>query len=193
LRGEVQSEIIVKSNQKPIRQEASPLKPLETDRLILRPLTEVDAEFMLELLNDPSFIHNIGDRKVRTLAGAKVYITKGPIASYAKHGFGLRLVVLKETGESIGICGLIRREVLEDVDIGYAFLPGFWSRGYAVESALAVKQYAHDVIGLKRIVAITDPENLGSIRVLEKIGMKFERMIRLSEDDIELKLFSVDL
>jgi [ribosomal protein S5]-alanine N-acetyltransferase len=193
LRGEVQSEIIVQSNQKPIRQEASPLKLLETDRLILRPLTEVDAEFMLELLNDPSFIHNIGDRKVRTLAGAKVYITKGPIASYAKHGFGLRLVLLKETGESIGICGLIRREVLEDVDIGYAFLPGFWSRGYAVESALAVKQYAHDVIGLKRIVAITDPENLGSIRVLEKIGMKFERMIRLSEDDIELKLFSVDL
>ena len=156
-------------------------------------MTEVDAEFMLELLNDPSFIHNIGDRKVRTLAGAQVYITKGPIASYAEHGFGLRLVVLKETGESIGICGLIRREVLEDVDIGYAFLPRFWSKGYAVESALAVKQYAHDVIGLKRIVAITDPGNLGSIRVLEKIGMKFEKMVRLSEDDIELKLFSVDL
>jgi len=169
------------------------LKPLETDRLILRPMTEEDAEFMLELLNDPSFIHNIGDRKVRTLAGAKVYITKGPIASYAKHGFGLRLVVLKETGESIGICGLIKRETLDDVDIGYAFLPKFWSKGYAVESALAVKQYAHDVIVLKRMVALTDPGNLGSIRVLEKIGMKFEKMIRLSQDDIELKLFSVDL
>ena len=88
---------------------------------------------------------------------------------------------------------MIRREGLEDVDIGYAFLPRFWSKGYAVESALAVKQYAHDVIGLKRIVAITDPGNLGSIRVLEKIGMKFEKMVRLSEDDIELKLFSADL
>lgn len=147
---------------------------------------------MLELLNDPSFIHNIGDRKVRTLAGAKVYITKGPIASYAKHGLGLRLVVLKGTGESIGICGLIKRKTLKDVDIGYAFLPKFWSKGYAVESALAVKQFAQDVIGLKRIVGITDPENLGSIRVLEKIGMKFEKMVRLSQDDIELKLFAIN-
>ena len=169
------------------------MKPLETERLILRHLSTDDAEFMLELLNDPSYIHNIGDRKVRTLAGTKVFITKGPIASYTNNGFGLLLVVLKETGESIGICGLIKREGLDDVDIGYAYLPKFWSKGYAVESALAVKQFARDVIRLKRIVAIADPENLGSIRVLEKISMKFEKMVRLSEDDIELKLFSVDL
>ncbi len=169
------------------------MKILETERLLLRHLSSDDAAFMLELLNDPSYIQNIGDRRIRTVEGAKVYITKGPIASYATNGFGLDLVSLKETGESIGICGLIKRETLEDVDIGYAFLPKFWLKGYAVESALAVKQFARDVVGLKRIVGITNPDNVGSIRVLERIGMKFEKIVKLSEDDIELKLFSVDL
>ena len=169
------------------------MQVLETERLIIRYLSDDDAEFMLELLNDPAFIQNIGDRKIRSLDGAKIYIQNGPVASYAKHGFGLYLVQLKETGESIGMCGLIRRDQLDDVDIGYAFLPKFWSKGYAIESAQAVKQHARNVIGLKRIVAITDPNNDGSIRVLEKLGMKFEKMVRLAEDDIELKLFSVDL
>jgi ribosomal-protein-alanine N-acetyltransferase len=166
---------------------------LETRRLLLRQLSTEDAEFILELLNEPSFIRNIGDRGVRTIEGASSYILNGPVASYAKNGFGLYLVKLKETNESIGMCGLIKRETLEDVDIGYAFLPRFWSRGYAVESAQAVKGYARDVIGLKRIVAITDPDNEGSIRVLEKIGLRFERMVKLSEDDIELKLFAADI
>jgi ribosomal-protein-alanine N-acetyltransferase len=168
-------------------------KVLETDRLILRHFSEVDAAFILGLLNEPSFIQYIGDRKVRSIDGAKSYINNGPVASYAKNGFGLYLVELKETGEAIGMCGLIKRDTLEDVDIGYAFLPKFWFKGYAVEAALAVKQYARDIAGLRRIVAITDPQNTGSIRVLEKIGMKFEKMVKLSEDDIELKLFALDL
>lgn len=169
------------------------MKIFETERLLLRQLSTGDADFILELLNEPSFIQNIGDRGVRTLADANQYIMNGPVASYAKNGFGLYLVVLKKTNESIGICGVIKRDGLEDVDIGYAFLPRFWSKGYAVESALATKSYAKNVIGLKRIVAITDPANRDSIRVLEKIGLSFERMIRLSDDDIELKLFAVEL
>jgi RimJ/RimL family protein N-acetyltransferase len=91
------------------------------------------------------------------------------------------------------MCGLIRREALEEVDIGYALLPRFWSKGYAVEAAQATKAYAKDVIGLKRIVAIVDPANEGSIRVLEKIGLSYEKMVRLSADDIDLKLFGADL
>ncbi|HEX9333730.1 MAG TPA: GNAT family N-acetyltransferase [Anaerolineales bacterium] len=165
---------------------------LETERLLLCQFSIEDADFILELLNDPSFIRNIGDRGVRTVDGANSYILNGPLASYAKNGFGLYLVKLKVTNESIGMCGLIKRNTLEDVDIGYAFLPKFWSKGYAVESALAVKEYAKNVIRLKRIVAITDPVNVGSIHVLEKIGFQFERMVRLSEDDIDLKLFAVD-
>ena len=169
------------------------MKSLETERLRLRPLTEEDARFMFELLNDPSFIRNIGDRKVRTLEGAKTYISDGPVASYAKNGFGLYLVELKESHEPMGICGLIRRNTLNDVDIGYAFLPKFWSKGYAFEAALAIKEYARDTIGLKRMVAVVDPENQSSIRLLEKLGMRFEKMVRLSADDIELILFAVDL
>ena len=168
------------------------MKILETERLILRQLRLDDAEFIFELLNDPSFIQNIGDRNIRTVDNARSYIANGPVASYAKHGFGLYLVVLKETAESIGMCGLIKRDGLEDVDIGYALLPSYWSKGYAVEAAQATKAYAKDVIGLKRIVAIVDPANAGSIRVLEKIGLRFEKWVRLSEDDIELKLFAFD-
>jgi len=168
------------------------VKILETERLILRQLRLDDAEFIFELLNDPSFIQNIGDRNIRTVDNARSYIVNGPVASYAKHGFGLYLVVLKETAESIGMCGLIKRDGLEDVDIGYALLPSYWSKGYAVEAAQATKAYAKDVIGLKRIVAIVDPANAGSIRVLEKIGLRFEKWVRLSEDDIELKLFAFD-
>jgi [ribosomal protein S5]-alanine N-acetyltransferase len=169
------------------------IDPIETERLILRPLTEGDAGFIFELVNDPSFIQNIGDRNVRTLDDAKRYITNGPVASYAKNGFGLYLVELKDTGQPIGMCGLIRRSMLNDVDIGYAYLPRFWSKGYAIEAALVMKQYARDVIGLKRLVAVVDPQNTASIRLLEKLGMTFDRMVKLAEDDIELKLFYIDL
>ena len=165
---------------------------LETERLILRQLTTDDAEFILGLLNEPSFIQNIGDRKVRTVEDAYTYILNGPVKSYAKNGFGLYLVLLKETNEPIGMSGLIRREGLDDVDIGYALLPAFWAKGYAVESARALKEYARNQIGLSRLVAIVDPANEASIRVLQKIGLKFEKMIRLSPDDIELKLFGAD-
>ena len=129
---------------------------------------------------------------MKILEDARAYILRVAISSYEKNGFGLYLVELKDSGQSIGMCGLIRRDGLEDVDIGYAFLPRFWLKGYAVEAAAAVKDYARDTLGLKRLVAITDPANQGSIRVLEKIGLKYEKMVRLSADDIELKLFAAD-
>ena len=169
------------------------LKTFQTERLIMRSMAERDADFILELLNDPSFIRYIGDRKVRNLEGAQAYITNGPVASYAQNGFGLYLVELKESGESMGMCGLIRRNTLKDVDIGYAFLPKFWSRGYAFEATGEMKRYAREELQIKRLVAVVDPENPASIRLLEKLGMKFEKMVRLSPDDIELKLFAVEL
>lgn len=166
---------------------------IETERLFIRHLTKEDAPFILELLNDPSFIQNIGDRNVRTIADAESYITKGPVSSYEKNGFGLDLVTLKETGESIGMCGLIKRDTLEDVDIGYAFLPRFWKKGYAVESARAVLEYGLTVQKLKRIVAITLEANRGSVRVLEKIGLKFEKMVKLKGDNEELMLLAINV
>ena len=141
---------------------------LETERLRLRRLSVDDAEFILRLLNEPSFIHNIGDRGVRTIEDARAYILKGPIASYEKFGFGLLLVEEKETGVPVGICGLLKRDVLEDVDIGYALLPEFWSQGYAFESASAVMSYASEKLGAKRVLAVVNPDNQSSIRLLEK-------------------------
>ena len=163
---------------------------IETDRLILRKLSTDDAEFILDLLNQPSFIQYIGDRGVRTLEDAIQYILKGAITSYERHGFGLYLTLLKESEVPIGICGLVKRDTLQDADIGYAFLPQYWSRGYAFESASAVLVYARNTLGLKRILGITTPDNQGSIHVLEKIGLKFERMVKLTGDDMELKLFA---
>lgn len=163
---------------------------LETDRLQLRTLTLDDAEFVLRLLNEPSFIQNIADRGVRTVDQARDYIQKGPLASYEKFGFGLWMVETKSANVPIGICGLIKREVLEDVDIGYALLPEFWSQGYALESASGVMTYAGTQLGLDRVVAVVNPTNTSSIRLLEKMGFQFERMVRLSDDAPEIKLFA---
>ncbi len=164
----------------------------ETDRLRLRRLSIDDAEFVLRLLNEPSFIQNIGDRGVRTNDDARAYILKGPIASYEKFGFGLWLVETKPAAIPIGICGLLKREVLDDVDIGYALLPEFCSQGYAFEAASAVMSYAREMLALKRVVAVTNADNQSSIRLLEKMGFEYERMIRLAEDAPEIKLFAAD-
>ena len=165
---------------------------LETRRLILRRFTFEDAPFILELLNDSSFLRFIGDRGVRNLEEAKGYILNGPMASYEKFGFGLWLVESKGTAESMGMCGLLKRDNLPDVDIGFAFLPRFWGREYAVEAAAAVRDYGRDVVGLKRLVAVTDRVNKGSIRVLEKTGLRFERMIQFHEGEPESRLFGLD-
>lgn len=163
---------------------------LETDRLILRRLSIADAEFILALLNEPSWLRYIGDRGVRTLDDARDYILKGPIESYQRLGFGMYLTELKEGGAPIGICGLVKRASLKDVDIGFAFFPQFWGKGYAYESASAVLAFGRSVLGLSRIVAVTTHDNHDSIRVLEKLGLRFERMVRLSEDDVEICLFA---
>jgi [ribosomal protein S5]-alanine N-acetyltransferase len=152
---------------------------IETERLLLRKLTADDAAFALELLNEPAYIKNIADRGVRTEADAVEYITKGPLASYEKFGLGLNAVVLKETGETIGMCGLLRRDYWDETDIGYAFLERFWSKGYAYEAASAMMDYGRKAMGLKRIVAITSADNHASMRVLEKLGLRFEKMITL--------------
>lgn len=166
---------------------------LETERVILRRLSVDDADFILNLLNQPSFIRYIGDRKVRSLADACSYIETKFIESYTRYGFGLYLVALKKNGAAIGICGLVKREALAYADIGFAFLPEYWSQGYAFESASAVFDYAKNVLGCKRILAITTKDNEASYKVLAKIGFKYERMIKLPDNGDELKLFSSDV
>ena len=162
---------------------------LETERLILRRLTRGDAVFIFELVNEPSFIENIGDKGVRTQEDAVRYIQQGPMTSYDQHGFGLYRVELKDGGIPIGICGPLKRETLEYPDIGFAFLPRFWQRGYALEAASGVMSYARDVLGLNEIAAITTPGNERSIKLLEKLGFQFQETTRLSENESTIKLF----
>ena len=170
-----------------------PALVLDTERLALRRMSSGDAPFILRLLNEPSFIEFIGDKGVRDLDGARDYIATGPVASYERFGFGLYLVTLKSSGEPIGMCGLLKRDALEDVDIGFAYLPAYWSQGYAAEAALAVKTYARDVLGLERIVAIALPSNTRSIRMLDRIGFSFERTVRVAANEPELSLLAASL
>lgn len=165
---------------------------LSTERLVLREFVDADAPFVVELLNDPSFIRNIGDRGVRTLDDAREYIRKGPAASYAQHGFGLWLVELKEGRTPIGMCGLLKRDVLDDVDIGFAYLPAFQSRGYGFEAGKAVLEHARDVLRLPRVAAIVNADNEASGRLLEKLGMAFERMVQPFPDEPPLRLFAAN-
>ncbi len=164
----------------------------ETERLTLRHATLDDAAFVLRLLNEPSFLRFIGDRGVRTLDAAAKYIAERFVASYERNGFGLWVVERKESPGAIGISGLVRRDTLPDPDIGFAFLPEFWSRGYAYESAAGVKQYALDVLTLPRLLAITNTDNAGSIRIVEKLGLTFLRTMQLPGDDKEVKLFALE-
>jgi RimJ/RimL family protein N-acetyltransferase len=168
------------------------MKSLETERLVIRELVDSDAPFILQLLNEPSFIYYIGDKGVRTLEDARQYILNGPVVSYEKNGFGLYLVALKDHDTSIGMCGLIKRDELPDPDIGFAYLPDYWSKGFGFEAASAVLKYAVEDLQLKRVLAITSPDNEGSGKLLTKIGLKYERMYSLSDDRPEVKLFVID-
>jgi len=156
---------------------------LETPRLILRRLTLDDAEFIFRLVNDPSWLRFIGDKNVHNLDDARRYLREGPLDMYQRYGFGMYRVEERESGKPAGMCGLIKRDSLPDADVGYAFLPEFRGKGYAYEAASAVLAYGNRALGLRRILAITTPSNDASIRVLEKAGMKLERLLELTPGD----------
>ncbi len=156
---------------------------LETERLILREFNTRDAEFIFTLLNTPAWIEFIGDKKVKTLQDAKSYIKKSLIKSYKDNDFGLWLVIQKDSNIPIGMCGLVNRPTLKDVDIGFALLPEFLNLGYGYEAAYATLNYAKSVLKIDKIVAITMSKNNASIKLLEKLGLVFENEITLSKDD----------
>ena len=163
---------------------------IETERLVLREFAADDAEFVHRLVNEPSFLRYIGDRGVRTLEDARRYIADGPVAGYARHGHGLMKVVRKADGAGVGMCGVLRRETLPEPDLGFSFFPEHWSQGYALESARAVLNHARESLGLGRILAITTQDNEPSMRLLARLGFRFDRMITF--DSEELRLFVSD-
>jgi RimJ/RimL family protein N-acetyltransferase len=164
---------------------------IQSERLQLRRFTFADGAFFVELLNDPDWIRFIGDRGVRNEEDARDYMAKTYIAQYERLGYGLYLVQRTLDATPIGMCGLIKREGLDDVDIGFAFLPTFRGQGYALEAATTTLQYGRDVLKLKRVVAIATPDNLSSIALMKKIGMRFERATRLRDDAEELVVYAI--
>lgn len=167
----------------------SPRVPESTPQLVLREIQEEDAPFILKLYSDPSFIKNIGDRGVHDLPSAREFIHSGPRASYRTHGFGLFLALTRDGAEPVGVAGLVRRDGLDHADLGFAFLPPFWGRGYATESAAAVLEFA-DALEVSPVLAIVAPSNVGSVRVVEKIGMRRDGNVQLPGGSTELLLFT---
>lgn len=166
---------------------------LETERLYLRRVTLDDTGLMLAVWNDPAFVRNVGDRGVRTVEQASEAMQSGALKLYEDHGYGPYSMVLKSSGAQIGICGLFKRENLEDPDIGFAVLPDYCSMGYAGEAAFAVLVHARDDLGVRALAAIVSPENTPSIGLIQKLGLSFDRMITMPGDDEEISLYSTIL
>lgn len=165
------------------------MQSLQTPRLIIDELTTNDARFTLEILNDADFIHYVADRGIRTEKQACEYLQDRVMASYVEHGFGMAAVRLRSSGEIIGMCGLVKRDTLEDVDIGYAFLPNSRGKGYACEAVEAVMEMGRKRFGLNRLVAIIHPGNIASRALAEKVGMRLDSMIRLTPEEEEICLY----
>jgi len=162
---------------------------IETPRLKIRWLEVGDAAFIYTLVNDPAWIRYIGDKNVSNLEDAKTYIETGPVEMYRKLGFGLNHVSLKQDGTPIGICGLLKRETLADVDIGFALLPEYRRQGYAFEAATAILEHGRTRLGIERIVAILTPDNLASAKLLCKLGFEFENSYQKEPDLDKLDLY----
>ncbi|TQK07307.1 GNAT family N-acetyltransferase [Herbaspirillum sp. SJZ107] len=165
---------------------------LATARLNLRTVEPGDAAFYLALLNDPAFVEQIGDRGLRTLDDAQQALLAGPIAMQEDRGHSLYVAELRDSNVPIGMCGLIKRDSLDGVDIGYAFLPAWRGQGYAFEAGVAVLGFAPS-LGLRRVLAITSPNNIASNYLLRKMGMRFERFTHLAPGDAGTNLYSIDL
>jgi len=166
---------------------------IETERVRIRALTIIDAGFMMQLMNTPTWIKNIGNRNVNDKTTASNYIANNIINSYNINGFGLFLVILKRDNQSAGICGIVKREGLITPDLGFALMPKYEGKGIATEASKAVVKYAKESLQLSQLAGITKPENIASIRVLEKVGMEFKQMIQLPKDPNLFSLFTMAL
>ena len=165
---------------------------ISTARLNLRVLKPEDAAFYLELVNDPAFIRNIRDKGIRTLEQAREDIVQGPIANQEKLGFSLYLVERKDDGVALGLCGLVKRPSLKNIDIGYALLPEFTGQGYAKEAASAVLQYANEHLRISKLAGITSPSNTRSNQLLQSLGFIFEAVVVLEGESKDTNLYSYE-
>ena len=165
----------------------------ETERLILKPTGIEDTEFIFQLLNSPKWIQFIGDRNVRTSDDAKIYIQNRMLPQLEKCGFSNYTVIQKEDQTKIGTCGLYSREGMENIDIGFAFLPKFEKKGFAFEAASKLFYEAKNTFKINHLDAFTTKDNYDSQKLLEKLGLKKSGLIRIPNDDEELILYQIEL
>ena len=165
---------------------------LNTERLELSWLTPDDAPMMLAVWNDPAFKRFVGDRGIRSVEQARAAIEAGPLKLYADYGYGPFRLRQRDAGEDVGICGLFRRDGLDEPDIGFAILPDFCKRGLGFEASVAVLDHARDALGLPAVTAIVSPRNEASIGLLEKLGLVYDRPIRMPGDDHDISLYRID-
>jgi RimJ/RimL family protein N-acetyltransferase len=163
---------------------------LATPRLMLRTARLGDAALFLALVTDPDFIAYVGDRGIESLRAARTALRDGPIRMQAELGHSV-YVVERRDGVALGMCGLIRRDGLDGVDIGYAFLPAARGQGYAREAAQAVVDYAKDGLGLPRLLAVVDPKNHKSVSLLQNIGLQFDKIVHLFPHDPAVHLYVI--
>ena len=168
------------------------MKNYQTERLILKPASVDDADFFLELYNMPKFIQFIGDRNIRTKQDAENYIQNRFLPQIEKLGFGNYVVILKENNKKIGAVGIFERDGLEVLDIGFSFFEEFEGKGYAYESAMKIKEIAKDEFNISKISAITTKDNISSQKLIEKLGLKFQKKVRLPDDDEELLYYEIE-
>lgn len=166
---------------------------IETDRLKLSRLSYRDCQFVIDLLNEPSFLRYIGDRRVRSAEDARMYLEEGPIGSYEYHGFGLYLVSLKANSTPLGMCGLVKREEFPHPDLGFAFLERHWCNGYAYEASRAVLDFAREVLSLSVVIAMANGDNERSLDLLKKLGFAFQKMVLMPGETEEICQYRIDV
>ncbi|MDQ0475986.1 GNAT family N-acetyltransferase [Chryseobacterium sp. MDT2-18] len=164
----------------------------ETERLLLKPMSTDDSEFIFELYNSPNFIKFIGDRNIKSVKDAENYIIAKFLPQAERLGYGNYLIMLKATGQKIGSVGIFEREGLEVHDIGFSFLPEFEGKGYGFEAARQLLETAFSEFGLKKISAITSKENIASQKLIEKLGLQYQSTVRLPDDEVELLYYELD-
>ena len=176
-----------------VRIEAVPTVVARTRRLVLRQAQLADADFVLELLNEPAFLEFIGDRGVHDLDSANDYLEDGPLASYELQGYGPYVVCNASDDTAMGLCGLYQRSYLDDPDLGFAFLERFSRHGYATEAAQQVLRLAADSFALRRLFAIVNPANVRSLALLSKLGFSLDRIFVIPGENEDSQLHQIQL
>lgn len=161
----------------------------ETERLLLREVSNSDAGLIHSVLNDPDFVRYVGDRGVRTAAGAQSYIAERIVPGYREYGYGMYRVDRKPDGTAVGICGLVRRAGLDAPDLGFAVLPAFRRQGFAAEAAALVLEQARHRADIGQVLAIASPDNVSSNALLLRLGLQFEGLVTLADDRVPLNLY----